>query len=528
MHSVLAGIDLGTTYSACAVLNKAGKPEIVPTFSGDRITASCVAFDAGKTVCVGQEAKNRLSDDPSHVVQFVKRKMNEPDYKYEMFGKGFSPIEISALILKKLKDECTQEGEINDVVITVPAAFDEVQRKSTMDAGTIAGLNVLGIVNEPTAAAIYYSSISEVRGNVLVYDLGGGTFDVTIIHMSGSNVEVKTSKGDVHLGGVDFDQAIVKLASDIALRENGKGFFSEAFLSTWDESMLSSEERCFFYRLMKKAEQLKKSLTMRPKATLNIVDLQGKNFSAELTRDEFEKAIQHFVMNTEMLMENALEDAKMSKSDIKKVLLVGGSTRVPAIQASLEKFFGFPPEKAVNVDEAVALGAAIYAGMQKVEKSGARSVSASIRAEVTKLTVLDVCNHYFGVDCLDSDGETLVNSVILEKNTPLPHTRTKTYYTVRENQDGVEINVTESEENTMDLGLVKNIGMVKIKIPPRTPAGAPVEVTFTYDKNQRLHVLVISPDGRRYETDISYNANGSLSQSEISEKQATTNEFEIL
>ncbi|MGN0738963.1 MAG: Hsp70 family protein [Treponema sp.] len=524
----LAGIDLGTTYSACAVLNKAGKPEVIPTFSGDRITPSCVAFDSSKSSCVGQEAKNRLSDDPEHVVQFVKRKMNEPDYKYEMFGRDYSPIEISAMILKKLKDECTQEGEIYDAVITVPAAFDEVQRKSTMDAGKIAGLNVLGIVNEPTAAAIYYSSLAEVRGNVLVYDLGGGTFDVTIIRMSGNNVEVKTSKGDVHLGGVDFDQAIVKIADDVFLEKTGSHLLPPAFFNSWDTKILSDEERCFFYRLMKKAEQTKKSLSTRPEATLSFVGPNGRNFSEKISRKDFEKAISSFVTTTEMLMENALEDAHMSKSDINKVLLVGGSTRVPAVLSCIERFFGFPPEKAVNVDEAVALGAAIYAGKCKMETRGRTSVPANIRAEIQKISIIDVCNHYFGVDCLDATEKKLENSVILEKNKPLPHEVQKTYFTARDNQEAISFRVTEGEEYTGDLSLVKIIGEIEIPVRGKYPAGTPVEISFSYDKNQRLHILVISPDGRSFETDILYSANGTLSQSEINEKQQEISDIEIV
>lgn len=526
--STLAGIDLGTTYSAVAVLNKLGKPEIVPAVSGDRITASCVAFNSRDSMCVGQEAKNRLSDDPEHVVQFVKRKINEPSYRYNMFGKDYSPIDISAMILRKLKEDCTQEGEIRDVVITVPAAFDEVQRKSTMDAGTIAGLNVLGVVNEPTAAAIYYSSETDVNGNVVVYDLGGGTFDVTILNMHGKDVTVKTSKGDVHLGGVDFDQALVKLANREAERQNGCGFFPEEFLDSWNDRLLNTNERCFFYKLMKQVEQVKKSLSTRPKASLSFVDLNGRNFSMTITREDFETAIQPFIAATELLMENALEDAGMSKRDIKKILLVGGSTRVPAVQKSIEKFFGFPPEKAVNVDEAVALGAAIIAGQRKMEKDGASSVSVLVRTEVGRRKILEVCNKYFGVDCIDGDESRLVNSIILKKNTPLPCSKMQTYYLMRDDQRGVESAITESEEDTTDLDLVNKIGKLEIPLPSGMRRGDPVEVTFEYDKNQRLHVTVVGPDGRCFETDVSYSTSGTLSQSEIREKKVETSEFEIV
>ena len=225
MGNRLAGIDLGTTYSALAVLNDIGKPEIVPScVDGWRIMPSVVAFtDAGEAI-VGQSAKNQLTSSPEHVVARVKREMGNPGKTYEdvAFGKPYTPIEISAMILRKLKDDCTDQGEIKDVIITVPAAFDEVQRKSTMDAGTIAGLNVLGIVNEPTAAALYYSSISTVNGNILVYDLGGGTFDVTIIRMNGGQVDVVTSKGDVNLGGVDFDREILRIANKKYKEQTGQ------------------------------------------------------------------------------------------------------------------------------------------------------------------------------------------------------------------------------------------------------------------------------------------------------------------
>lgn len=528
MGNRLAGIDLGTTYSALAVLNDLGVPEIVPTGSdGERITPSVVAFADENTIVVGKEAKNQLDNSPEHVISRVKREMGNPGktYEDEAFGKPLTPIDISAMILKKLKDECTDQGDIKDVIITVPAAFDEVQRKSTMDAGTIAGLNVLGIVNEPTAAALFYSSIAKISGNVLVYDLGGGTFDVTIIKMKEGQVDVVTSKGDVNLGGLDFDHEVLRIMARKYKEQKGVRLFTEEFLEDFDESLLSHEDRCTFNNLMSNAEKAKRALSKSDETTARF---SGAKIS--ILRSELEEAISDKIATTEMLVENALEDAKMSRKDIDKILLVGGSTRVPAVYNSVKAFFGKDPERAVNVDEAVALGAAIFAGMRKMEQGG--KVSASIAESVGKIALSEVCNRYFGTLAISrnpkTDEEELRNSIILKKNTPLPCKATERFFTRVDNQRRINGKVTESEELTEDKDAVTIVGEIPIELPAGLPQGSPLEYTYEYDKNQRLHISIKLPNGDCIETSITYAASGVLMNPvEIRRKQAELNDFII-
>lgn len=530
--NTLAGIDLGTTYSALAVLNELGKPEIIPVLNANRIVPSIVGFSSATSAIVGIEAKNLLATDANNVVQFVKRKMGDPSHNFVVFGKKYSPIDISSFILKKLKDECIQNGEIRDVVITVPAHFDEIQRKSTMDAGTIAGLNVLGIVNEPTAAALFYSSITEINGNVVVYDLGGGTFDITVLEINNGEVDIKTSKGDGYLGGVDFDHEIVKFIVDEHKKSNGVNLFPDTLpqrqsgMDKWlDEN---KETTPLYYKLMAEAEKAKKTLSIRPKADIRIFTEKG-NVSVSLTREKFEELISTFIATTEMLLENALEDAKLRPSEIKKVLLVGGSTRIPAIQKSIETIFGFPPEKAVNVDEAVALGAAISAGMKKITHGGKNTVSAAIRQELAKTRLLEVCNKHFGTLAFSYDEilgrKELRNSIILAKNTTIPCSKTESFYTIIDGQKEIKIEVTECEEEEYDKENVKCIGKFTLELPPNTPKQSLVKITYSYDENQRLHCSVQIPGGSVYETDIGYDDNGNLRQSEIKQKAAALNNF---
>ena len=527
--NTLAGIDLGTTYSALAVLNELGKAEIVPDLNSNRITPSVVYFSNSDSASVGVDAKNKLNEDPDNVIQFVKRQMGNPSYRYKAYGKEYSPMEISALILKKLKEECTQLGEIKDVVITVPAHFNEVERKSTMDAGSLAGLNVLGIINEPTAAAMYYSSLSPISGNIVVYDLGGGTFDVTIINMSGRKVEVLTSKGDGNLGGVDFDNEIVKFINNKANEIFGKPLFCDEILEN-PYGAYPQEEKRLYAIAMREAEKQKKTLSARESAKIRLTTPLG-NLSVDLTRSDFEEMISCYVATTEMLVENALEDAHLETSDISKVLLVGGSTRIPMISSSIEKMFGFLPEKAVNVDEAVALGAAISAGMKKISIGGIGGVSAAIKTELSKTNLKEVCNKNFGtlaVSYIESLGRNdLENSVILRKNTQIPCECTKEFYTMYDNQQAIEVRVTECEEETRDKDGVSIIGKFELKLPKNTQKGSKVQITYAYDANQRLECTVKLPDGQSYQSTICYDDEGNLVQEEMRRKQASLNDFII-
>jgi len=513
MAKTITGIDLGTTYSALAVYDPVmKKPQVVaPNSGGGNIVPSVVAFqDSAEEPIVGNEAKNMLSVTPEAVVQFAKRYMNDPEKRWKIYGKEFSPVDISARILKFLKDQCTNEGEISDVVITVPAAFDNGAREATKAAAKIAGLNVLQLINEPTAAAIYYASQKAIEGKIMVYDLGGGTFDVTIVDLrdGGKNVRITTSAGDAKLGGADFDRAIVRVVNDdFKSKNNGAGILPDTFLSTWDESKLSEDERLNFYKLMERSEKLKRDLSSKKERTLSVVLDRIGNVSCEISRERFEEAISDLVSQTEMLMEKALDDAKLNKSQIDKVILVGGSTRIPAIRESIEKFVGKAPESVGNVDEAVALGAAIVAAMNG---------NGNGVAEETGIAVVDVCNKYFGTVCLNSNGEDM-NSIILQKDTPIPCKNTEIYRTVIDNQRKIDGRITECDEAFEDPELANVIGNIPIDLPPGLPRGSMLKYTYAYDESQILHIHIELPDGDIVEADLS-KISGNYSLSEIKRK----------
>lgn len=472
----LVGIDLGTTYSALAVLNEIGKPEIVPNIDGDRITPSVVFFD-GDTPIVGTEAKRTMEVEPEKVVAGIKRNIGDENYKFKSETKEWSAAEISAEILKKLKEDCSQTtGEIKRVVITVPAYFDEVRRKETMEAGRIAGLDVVGIINEPTAAALYYATTHEVSGKVMVYDLGGGTFDVTIMNVSGTDVEIICSHGDHRLGGIDFDNVIVDLLNN--------GYKEKFGVHLLDDGSKKQE-------IQPLAEEMKKILSKREKQRISLSGDSGKTI-VEVTRKEFEEKVSPLIARTEMLVESALDEAELSPGDISKVLLVGGSTRLPIIQKRLEKIMGFAPTIEINVDEAVALGASIYAGLQTIKDSRfGTSVPSGVQAGLKDVKMIDVCNHSYGTIIIDSDKITrrdeLKNKILIEKNTKLPCSTKDTYYTLYDGQDRLKITVTQGEGD--DPEFVKIIHEEEMKLPSSRLAGRPIDVRYSYDENQRMHCI---------------------------------------
>tara|TARA_B110001469_G_C9647307_1_gene327907 strand:- start:3169 stop:4758 length:1590 start_codon:yes stop_codon:yes gene_type:complete len=525
----IAGIDLGTTYSALAALNEIGKPVIVSDFNGNRMTPSVVAFDGGSSAVVGVEAKNKLSSDPTDVVQFVKRKMGDPSHRYTAGGGEYSPVEISAIILKKLKEECVQHGEIEDVVITVPAHFNEIERKSTMDAGKLAGLNVLGVVNEPTAAAIFYASQNPVNGNVVIYDLGGGTFDVTVLKILGDKIDILASKGHCHLGGVDFDNELTRHLVTNARNELGKEIFPDHFFDSIPSE--SSDESKNYFKIMEHAEKIKKQLSARNKARANAKTYHGDNVRMEVHLGDFEEMISSHLVTTEMLLENALEDAGLSIGDIDKVLLVGGSTRIPKVSQMLEAFFGFAPEKSLNPDEAIALGAAIMAGKRMLQRGGNASVSAAIRAEVAKTSILECATMYFGTFAIgrnESRGEVMEqNSIIIKSGTKLPCEKTKVFTTMVDAQKKVRVEVTQSQEATADPESVEIIGTYLLELPSNCPINSPVGITYGYDENQRLKVIVKLPDGKTFEGDLQYDDAGNLTQSEMEQASAKIDAFVV-
>ncbi len=472
----IVGIDLGTTMSAIASLNSLGEPEIIPNKDGERIMPSVINF-YHDTVYIGTQAKNSAGDDPERVAKEFKREMHNPDYRFTVDGKDYTAAQLSSFVLKKLVQDASQQiGEIEKVVISVPAYFKESQRNATMEAGKLAGLDVIGIINEPTAAALFYAKKSNIRGTGLVYDLGGGTFDVTVTKTEGEEINIIASEGDHHLGGVDFDQAVLEILIEKYKAETGGELYS-------DEG--SREE----FLLL--AEDVKKDLSRK---TVVKKKLRGDNGSAivEISQNEFDEKLSTYIARTELLVEQVIDEANMDPQDIDYILLVGGSTRIPAINKSIKNLMGKEPLDAVNVDEAVALGAALKAGVIMMNKNP-NDVPAGMKSELGKITVQDVANHSYGAIILTYDErlEKYVdeNSIIIKKNLHLPSIESSTFYTVAEGQKEVSIKITQGEGTDPDF--VDRIDEIILELPLNRPQGQPVEVTYSYDENQIMHCKVV-------------------------------------
>ncbi len=512
----IVGIDLGTTFSALAMLNAIGKPEIVPNADGERLTPSAIFFDEENpdVIRVGIEAVNSRHLNAERSVRWVKRHMGDTEYKVPIDGKDWTPVELSALILKKLKqDGAVERGEVRDAVISVPAHFDEVRRKATMDAGTAVGLNVIAIVNEPVAAALYYATTREVHGKVLVYDLGGGTFDVTLMDVNGTQMEIVCSQGDHALGGVDFDNKILEILQKL---------YQEKF----GTDLIASEEDRAKYE--DEAEDIKKTLSRRPVAKKMLYGPSG-SMRAEITREMFEEAIAPLVARTDMMVEVVLEEAGVKPSEVDTVLLVGGSTRVPVVRTHLEETFGFPPESAVNVDECVALGAALHAGLTALREKP-DDVEAGVRTGLKDISLTDVCNHSYGTICAPIDKETgrrvIENRIILKKNTALPCEASQTFYTVTEGQKRVEVTVTQGEDT--DPSYVNTMATHSFELPANRAAERPIKVTYGYDLNQRMHCKFEDIDsGRVLEMDVALDANGDATGDEAGEQTKELEPFTV-
>ncbi|MBN1974970.1 MAG: Hsp70 family protein [Sedimentisphaerales bacterium] len=499
MMSNIVGIDLGTTFSELAILNAIGKPEIIPNADGDRIMPSAIYFDEddASLIRVGIEAINSRRLNAKRAVRWIKRHMGDTDYRKNIDGKDWTPVELSSLILKKLKQDCSAEhGEIRDAVISVPAHFDEVRRKATMEAGALAGLNVIGIVNEPVAAALYYATTRKVSGKVLVYDLGGGTFDVTIMDVKGHQMDIICSQGDHALGGIDYDNKILEILEK-SYRDKFKA-----------ELIISEEDRA---KYEDEAEDIKKTLSRRDVAKKMLYGTAG-SMRIEITRKMFEEAVTSLMERTDILVEIALEEAHLQPSEISTVLLVGGSTRMPIVSQRLEKIFGFSPETSVNVDECVALGAALHAGLVMLREKP-QEVAAGVASGLKDINLVDVCNHSYGTICAPIDKETgkrvIQNRIILHKNTPLPCEATQTFYTVSKGQNAVEVTITQGEDTAVEY--VNKIATHKFELPEDRPAECPIKVTYSYDVNQRMHCRFEDVEsGRTLEVALGLNKKGQM------------------
>lgn len=471
---IAVGIDLGTTYSVVAYLDPQGRPTSIANANGDLLTPSVVLFDDSGTV-VGKEAMLAASLEPDKVAECVKRDMGSKHYHKKINGEFLPPEVISSYILRRLKSDAERRlGNVRKAVITVPAYFDETRRRATMDAGRLAGLEVLDIINEPTAAAIAYGyqegfldRAGKVTGDkpirVLVYDLGGGTFDVTVVEMSDQSFKALATDGDVRLGGKDWDEKLVELAASRLTAELGED--PRQSPETLQEMWLA-------------AESAKKTLSERPKATM-FVPHGGRRAKVEVTRQEFEAATAPLVHRTSTTADIVVMQAGLTWHDIDRVLVVGGSTRMPMIRCMLEELAGRAVDYSISVDEAVAHGAALFADLM-LQKQGVGGGHA-------QFAVTNVNSHSLGVVGIDLSSGDRVNRTIIAKNTPLPHTATRRFATAKEGQSNVKVTVLEGESELPDACI--EVGTCVIRnLPPQLPAGWPVEVRYSYQENGRLLV----------------------------------------
>jgi molecular chaperone DnaK len=483
------GIDLGTTLSGLAYLKADGNPEIVPNADGERLTPSVVFFDGHEDVkLVGSAARD--GGEPDRTIFHIKRYMDDPNHFVEIDGKKWTPAEISALILAKLKRDCSKIiGEVGEVVITVPANFNELARKSTIAAAEIAGMKVRRLVNEPTAAAVYYAHSQHVQGRILVFDLGGGTLDVTILQVEGENIRILTSEGARHLGGSNFDDMLMNAYGEQYYKQTGAPLFKD-----------ERHRR----RILQATEDAKKMLSKLSRVNDTVANDNNNGIARiDLSRETFETMIRGMLTRTVLLVEQALDSARLRLGDIEHVVLVGGSTRIPKVKQILESMFGMTPKSCGNVDECVALGAALFA------KKSAR--------------IQEVCNTSYGTVAIVYNSKTgqerLMNSVVIPKNTPIPCSRTEIYQTSEDNERVIEVDITQGEDE--DARFVDVIGRITLEVPPNRPRGCEVAVTFSYDENQRVRALVVDKQsGRSREVAVTYKGIGVMTDEELKRKSA--------
>ncbi|WEV36281.1 molecular chaperone DnaK [Lactobacillus sp. ESL0677] len=491
--SKVIGIDLGTTNSAVAVL-EGKEPKIITNPEGNRTTPSVVAFKDGE-IQVGEVAKRQAITNPNTVIS-IKRHMGEADYKVKVGDKSYTPQEISAMILqyiKKFSEDYLGE-KITDAVVTVPAYFNDAQRQATKDAGKIAGLDIKRIINEPTASSLAYGLDKDAEDEkVLVYDLGGGTFDVSVLQLGDGVFQVLSTNGDTHLGGDDFDNKIMDWLIQNFKDENGVDL---------------SKDKMALQRLKDAAEKAKKDLSGVSSTHISLPFISAGesgplHLEADLTRAKFDELTSDLVDRTKVAFDNALNDADLTVSDIDKVILNGGSTRIPAVQEAVKKWAGKEPDHSINPDEAVALGAAIQGGV--------------ISGDVKDVVLLDVTPLSLGIETMGG-----VFTKLIEKNTTIPTSKSQIFSTAADNQPAVDVHVLQGERPMAQDD--KTLGRFELTDIPAAPRGVPqIQVTFDIDKNGIVNVSA-KDMGTGKEQKITIKSSSGLSDEEIQKMQKEAEE----
>ena len=495
--SKIIGIDLGSTNSCVAVM-EGGKPTVIANAEGARTTPSIVAFTKNGERIVGEPAKRQAVTNADNTIASIKRDMGT-DNGRTIDGKKYSPQQISAMILQKLKADAEQYlGEkVSEAVITVPAYFNDAQRQATKDAGKIAGLEVKRIINEPTAAALAYGLDNEKEQKIMVYDLGGGTFDVSIIEIGDGVIEVLSTNGDTHLGGDDFDQAIIN-------------WMVQDFKSK--EGVDLSGDKMAMQRLKEAAEKAKKELSSSTTTNINLPFISAgadgpKHFDVDLTRAKFEELIHDLVERTAIPVQNAMKDAGLTNSDIGKVLLVGGSTRVPCVVEKVKQLTGQEPSKNLNPDECVAIGASIQGG----KLAGDAGAGDILLLDVTPLSL-----------SIETMGG--VATRLIERNTTIPTKKSQVFSTAADNQTAVDINVLQGERQFAKDN--KSLGQFRLDgIPPAMRGVPQIEVTFDIDANGIVNVSA-KDLGTGKEQHITITAGSNMSDEDIDKAVKEAQEYE--